>query len=608
MDSTNIPDLFVQEMRPASQPKGAFLFVHGMESHSGWFMDCADRLVRSGYAAVLYDRPGWGKSPGERGHLAGYGDFLETLSRLASGARERYGAVHLAGMSWGGMAALYAALRRPWLFDSAALLAPGITSRSVPLRGGLRVAGAFFRNSPAALLSPVCLPFQPEDFTGDPARREFIRDDPDRVRAVTASFCMETVKMRRFIRENAGRRAIPPTLCLLAGSDAIIDNRAVGALCAKAGALVGTIPDCAHTLIFERPGQTASLLLRHAENAAPRSGLGAPGTVWVAGAGAIGGMAAAMLAFGGVRVGVLVKPRHMDALTRDGITLQTGEAVRTARVADGLVIADAPEGLPPSPDLVILAVKSFDTPELLRQLAGRIPPGAVLASLQNGVDNEELIARAFPSHTVIAGSICASVELAAPGRIHLAGDRGGLGGAAYRGDAGLAESVWTRIMPRTGMECRWYGGKRAAARLKWSKLMLNIGFNALNSVTGLSSAAILRHAEYGGLAVAALREGFLAMTRQRLYPLDLPGFPVSIMRRVLSLPGGMPRKVLMRSAGAAPEAAFSMRQDILLKRQHTEIQALNGKIIDTSRELGLHAPANEKLVRMAETFHENNMA
>lgn len=592
--------LFVREMRPASAPRGAFLLLHGMESHSAWFVEMSTRLVGDGWAVIAYDRAGSGKSPGTRGHLASYHHFVEHATRIAVKTREKYGPVHLAGMSWGGMAALYLGLRRGWLFDSLTLIAPGIAAQQdITFGGKLRVIHDFLWKKASTSVAPV---FRPEHFTRNAEWRDYIANDPDRLTRVTTSFCVETMKMRRFIKETAGRRRLPPTLCLLAGDDRIIDNQATATVCRKAGAVVEIIPDSAHTLIFECPEQTSAILSRHAGNAGTQSG---SGRVWIIGAGAVGGAVASLLSFGGVDTGVLVKPAYHDQLSRSGLVLQSGNAARTTR--NHIAFADNPEGLSTDSDLVILAIKGFDTPAALAGLAGRIPPDAVIASLQNGVDNEEEIARHFPHHTIVSASICASLELARPGLVSWADDRGGLGAALYRGNADIARNVWLSLMARTGMECRWYAGPNASARLKWSKLMLNTGFNALNSITGLTSAQILADEHYGELALSALREGFTAMEHQDLHPFDLPGFPVSKMRLLLKTPTRISARIMSWQAARSSETAFSMRQDVVKKRQHTEIAELNGKIVEVARLFGFPAPANEKLVHMVTDFQKNNI-
>lgn len=588
--------LHIHERAPDGVARGAFLLLHGMESHSGWFADCADRLVRGGWAVIAFDRPGWGMSPprrNTRGHMESYRDFVGDVVVMAARARRKYGSAHLAGMSWGGMAALYAALRRGWMFDSVALLAPGIASgNALPPRAQARVLWSVLRGRRDAQVETA---FRGEDFTRDALWREFIKNDPYRTRAVSAGFCVETLKMRRFLRENAGRRRLPPALCLLAGDDDIINNDAAARLCEKAGALVERLPRAAHTLIFEAPAQTAGILLHHAETA--RESMAAPqnNSVWIVGAGAVGGAVASLLAFGGVNAGVLAKASQLDAFRRNGLTLRCGKAVRTARAGDGIAFAAAPEELPAEPALVILAVKSFDTAAVLTQLRGKIPESACILSLQNGVENEARIAEVFPRHTVIAGAICAGLELPETGVVRRADDRGGLAGAVFAGDALRARSAWERFLPQTGMECRWVDGTGAAARVKYSKLMLNIGFNALNAATGLGTAAILADPHHGELAVRALREGFSILRAIRVQPIDLPGFPVSLLGRVVRAPLGIARKLLARQAGRSPEAAFSMRQDVLRKRQHTEIEELNGKIIALGQRLGVPTPANSAI-------------
>lgn len=596
-DTVTADGLFIREFRPTRVTRGAFLLLHGMESHSRWFGAFSAGLVAEGWAVIAYDRAGWGKSPGRRGHMSSYRHFVESAARIATNARQQYGAVHLAGMSWGGMAALYLAMRRGWLFDSVACMTPGLAARrDIPFSGKLRIALDFFRHSDAGMVEPV---FHPAHFTKDPSWQQFIANDPDRIRSVSTSFCLETLKMRRFIKETAGRRLLPPTLCLLAGDDEIIDNQKVGAICRRAGALVEELPGAAHTLIFERPEQTVSILARHAAGSGEARSAGNR-KVWIIGPGAVGGAITSLLSFGGVRTGALVKPAYLQNFQKDGFTLRSNNAVRST--GSGAVWADTPEGLPADPDLAILAVKSFDTDAVLSELSGKIPPGTVIASLQNGVGNEEKIAAAFPNHTIIAAAICASLELAKPGQAIWADDCGGLAGALHRGDPELAKSVWQNVLCRTGMECRWIDSPNAGPRVKWSKLMLNVGFNALNSITGQTSAQLLRDEVYGSLAVAALREGFAVMDCMRLDPVDLPGFPVSKLRMLVKMPFGIPQKIMAWQAGRSPEAAFSMRQDVLKKRQYTEIQELNGKITETGRALSVSVPANAKLVEMVEKF------
>ena len=119
-------ELFTREWQPQDKARGVVLCLHGVESHSEWFEEVAAELARRGLAAFAFDRPGWGRSAGVRGHLAAYADAVRQVAEVASTLRERYAEVHLAGLSWGGLLALYVALRRGPLFDALTLIAPGI--------------------------------------------------------------------------------------------------------------------------------------------------------------------------------------------------------------------------------------------------------------------------------------------------------------------------------------------------------------------------------------------------------------------------------------------------------------------------------------------------
>lgn len=588
-----MPDgIYTREWIPSGRIKGCFLALHGMESHSDWYAMTARCLKGLGWAVRAFDRPGWGRSHGQGGHLDSYADFVRQVSIFAEETRRRFGTVHLAGMSWGGMGALYFALRRGWLINSVALLAPGLAlKKSFPLSQSMKAAASFFKDDKTAMVQQN---FSPELFSDNRMAREFITDDPYRNRSVTASFIIETLKMRRFIKENAGKRQLPPALCLLGGDDLMMDNWAVREQCEKAGCTVNTIRDAGHALVLDCPEEVAARLDAHAS--AERMPTEKKKRVWVIGGGAVGGTFAGLCAFAGHDTGLLVRERQLPAIKRRGFAVSCVDAFRSTYAT--LAAATTPSELPASPDLVVIAVKSFDTEPTLQQLKEAIPPQAVIASLQNGLANEAKIAAVFPDNPIAAASICASLEMADSGLTKWPHDRGGLAAASYQGDADRARQVLATVFRDTGMEFVWVDGKDAAARLKWSKLMLNAGFNALNSLTGMASAKILATPQYGGLALAALREGFAVMDAMGLKPVDLPGYQVAALRLLMKTPDAIARRLMAWQAGRATEAAFSMRQDVLNQRKQTEIDDLNGAIVRQAETLGLPANANKTLCEL----------
>ena len=102
----------------------------------------------------------------------------------------------------------------------------------------------------------------------------------------------------------------------------------------------------------------------------------------VMGAGAVGSFFGGMLARAGLDVTLIARGEHLAALTRDGLFLDSKhfqERLRVRASGDPAAVRDA--------EMVLFAVKTTGTAEAARAIAPHLAPGAVVLSLQNGVDN-----------------------------------------------------------------------------------------------------------------------------------------------------------------------------------------------------------------------------
>ncbi|MDD4891560.1 MAG: alpha/beta fold hydrolase [Phycisphaerae bacterium] len=215
---------------PAVAGRRPIVCLHGIQSHGGWFGDSASALAQAGHAVLMPDRRGSGANATSRGHARSIAQLLDDgrtylgwASELAGG-----GPVHLLGVSWGGKWATALAAEFPDLVASLILSTPGLyAKRTLGLAGRLAVglcAGLWPRRRFTIPLS------EPELFTDVPRWREFIANDPLRLRRATARFLFVSHLMERGLPAwAAGVRC--PTLLLLADRDPIIDNgRAVSLL------------------------------------------------------------------------------------------------------------------------------------------------------------------------------------------------------------------------------------------------------------------------------------------------------------------------------------------------------------------------------------------
>ncbi len=107
--------LFFQSWQPAEPIRGAIALVHGFGEHSGRYGDLVKALTTAGYAICALDHRGHGRSPGQRGHIDRWDDFMEDIRGLLSETRQLAPNTlpFLFGHSVGGLMALQYAIRHP---------------------------------------------------------------------------------------------------------------------------------------------------------------------------------------------------------------------------------------------------------------------------------------------------------------------------------------------------------------------------------------------------------------------------------------------------------------------------------------------------------------
>ncbi|MCL1890311.1 MAG: hypothetical protein FWF99_07430, partial [Desulfovibrionaceae bacterium] len=118
-------------------------------------------------------------------------------------------------------------------------------------------------------------------------------------------------------------------------------------------------------------------------------------------------------------------------------------------------------------------------------------------------------------------------------------------------------------------------------------------------------AAILSGRRTGSLAVKATRESLRVMRRLSLAPVNLPGYPVARLGWLMKAPVFLARRIMAWQAGRMPEAALSMRQDVIKRRGRTEIGDMNGAVVKQGEALGVPVDANREICRMVDTAADN---
>ncbi|MDX6474494.1 MAG: L-Ala-D/L-Glu epimerase [Gaiellaceae bacterium] len=217
-------DLRYRFFAPAgAELRGVVVYLHGIQSHGGWYLDTAAALADRGYATYLSDRRGSGLNDHPRGHFESTSQLVDDARRMVARARaEHAGApVFLVGGCWGARTAITLAAEDGAGLAGLALVCPALKAR-VDLSPGAKL-GVLARAGDARATVPI--PLAPEQFTRQPEWAEFIRSDPLALREVRCSFFLKQALWDRRILRSRELRL--PLLLLQAGDDEIVDVPAV---------------------------------------------------------------------------------------------------------------------------------------------------------------------------------------------------------------------------------------------------------------------------------------------------------------------------------------------------------------------------------------------
>jgi alpha-beta hydrolase superfamily lysophospholipase len=236
-----------------ADPKASLIFIHGLKSHTGWFLETGEELARHSIKVYAFDRRGSGRSTERRGHIADFQDWLRDIRAMTQLARQENGGEipHLLGHCFGAKLALAFALQYPQDVKSLTLIAPpqfSLKADITPLEK-LKVLGTML----TGIEWEVEVPAKDEMFTKNPEKNRFIKADNLRLQKMTTTLCRETFKIDRWINKNLSQLTLP-ILVLLAKEDEIVDTPKIQRVLFKR--LNGTqkameVYDCYHDLFFE---------------------------------------------------------------------------------------------------------------------------------------------------------------------------------------------------------------------------------------------------------------------------------------------------------------------------------------------------------------------
>jgi len=206
--------------RPAESARGALVYLHGIQSHGGWYLDTAAELARRGYTVYLTDRRGSGLSREPRGHFRDRAQLVADVRSFVTlaGSEHEGVPIFLIGGCWGARPAVTFALDDQERLAGLVLISPALKAKvDLSLPEKLKVvSGGILRPH-----SKVRIPLTPELFTRNPTWLEYIRNDSLALHEVTTSFFLQQARWDRWLLQQTGLAL--PLLLLQSGRDEIVD-------------------------------------------------------------------------------------------------------------------------------------------------------------------------------------------------------------------------------------------------------------------------------------------------------------------------------------------------------------------------------------------------
>ncbi|HZK56544.1 MAG TPA: ketopantoate reductase family protein [Desulfosporosinus sp.] len=314
--------------------------------------------------------------------------------------------------------------------------------------------------------------------------------------------------------------------------------------------------------------------------------------ILVIGLGALGTVYSCFLTLAGHEVTGLIRPASLDKIKTDGVKVTGIWGEHTTKLSN--VVSDVSELTHENFDMIIVTVKSFVTEELAQQFAPLVGDNTLVFLLQNGYGNFEAASKSISENKIVLGRVIFGAETIATGesRVTVFADDVMIGSPKNLVNLELLEKyaeIFSKAMIPT----------RASLKIMeyiWGKIIYNSALNSLGAIFEVSYGELVEEPVTRDLMNKMIGETFelLRVTNvPTLWPDDesyLSNFYENLVPSTSS-------------------HHSSMLQDIRSGRR-TEIDALNGAIVELAHRSGSPVPVNELIVAMVkakENFSAKNV-
>ena len=286
------------------------------------------------------------------------------------------------------------------------------------------------------------------------------------------------------------------------------------------------------------------------------------------GSGGVGGFYGGRLAHAGYDVSFIARGSHLAAMRQHGLAIENEPQgnIHLPRVS----ATDDPATIGVV-DLVLIAVKLWDTESAARAARSLVGPHTAVLSLQNGVIKDDILRRAFGAAAVMGGVGYVATHISRPGVIHQVGTLQRCVFGEYDGARSERAERLLEALLRAGIQAELSDDIR---RTLWEKYVFLVGLSG--------TTATIR------TTIGPIREN----ARTRAFLFDLMRETVAVGRaHGVKLPENYADQ-RMAFADTVPFDMTSSLHHDLERGNPLEVEWLSGGVVQLGEAVGVPTPAN----------------
>jgi 2-dehydropantoate 2-reductase len=303
----------------------------------------------------------------------------------------------------------------------------------------------------------------------------------------------------------------------------------------------------------------------------------------VIGAGAIGSVVAGYLAKAGEDVILVGRKDQVDAVNQHGLLIKGVRGQETLKLK-------ALTRLDQSCDLVIFAVKSQDIEDAYQHNAEFLEEGLVMTS-QNGVQADNLLSSHYDRDKVISSIVMFGATYIRPGEVTLNFEGDWILGKPFAPNDPSVHKVADVLKKAFKVTVT-----DDIAGMKWLKLFVNFN-NCIPALVGKSMQETFADLDLCRLSILLLREGVEIVRTAKVELISLPDFPKERILGLAAMPIDQAAGIINKTlTSLSKEPLYGSVLQSILRQKTSEIDFINGEVVQLASHLRIEAPLNEHIV------------